>query len=133
MSDDFSRQRRHPRVSVSLPVRISSIEPERDPWNGRPYFRASQETSGNVSRGGAFVQTAEPLTPGRRVLVELQLPGGPLEAIARVAWTKRVMAPGERDREEGVGLEFLGGVAEQFSALDNFIRMQIGVGNPLEP
>jgi len=125
MSDDRRNRRRHPRIQASLPVRISTIEPERDPWTGRPFFRASQETCANVSRGGAFVQTSEPLAPGRRILLELKLPNGtPLEAIGRVAWTKRVMAPQEPNRDAGVGIEFLGGVAEHFSALQEFIDRQ---------
>ena len=125
MSDDRSNRRRHPRIQTSLPVRISTIEPERDPWTGRPFFRASQETCANVSRGGAFVQTSEPLAPGRRVLVELKLPNGaPLEAIGRVAWTKRVLTPHGRNYEAGVGIEFVGGVAEHFSALQEFIDRQ---------
>ncbi len=125
MSEDRCNRRRHPRIQASLPVRISTIEPERDPWTGRPFFRASQETCANVSRGGAFVQTSEPLTPGRRILVELKLPNGaPLEAIGRVAWTKRVMTPHERNHDAGVGIEFLGGVAEHFSALQEFIDGQ---------
>ena len=79
----------------------------------------------NVSRGGVFVQTAEPLAPGRRVLVEIHLPdGSPLEAIGRVAWTRRVMTARERDRNAGVGVEFLGGAPEQFSALEHFISRQ---------
>ena len=63
-----------------------------------------------------------PMEPGRRILVEITLPNAaPLEAIGRVAWTKRVMTPHERNREAGVGIEFLGGVAEHFSALQEFI------------
>jgi len=125
MSDERRYQRRHRRIQASLPVRISTIEPERDPWTGRRFFRASQETCANVSRGGAFVQTSEPLAPGRRILVELKLPNGaPLEAIGRVAWTKRVMSPHQRDHAAGVGIEFVGGVAEQFSALEEFIDRQ---------
>src|SRR5262245_21008159 len=120
--DHHSGRRRHKRVDATLPVRISTIEPERDPWNDRPFFRASLETCANVSRGGAFVRTAEPLAPGRRVLLELELPDGrPLEAIGRVAWTRRVLAPLERDNEAGVGIEFLGGPSEHFSALEDWI------------
>jgi len=123
MHDDEVNRRRHPRVEASLPVRISTIEPERDPWTGRPFFRATQDTCANVSRGGAFVMTREPLTPGRRVLVEIGLPGGePVETIGRVAWTKRVMAPRERDEQDGIGIEFLGGASDQLKVLDEFIR-----------
>jgi Tfp pilus assembly protein PilZ len=121
--DHHSGRRRHRRVDALLPVRISTLEPERDPWTGRPFFRASQETCANVSRGGAFVRTAEPLTPGRRVLLEFQLPDGhPLEAIGRVAWTRRVLAPLERDSEAGIGIEFLGGPSDQLMALENWIE-----------
>ena len=126
MEGKRSVQRRHPRIAASLPVRISTLEPERDPWTGKPFFRASQEHCANVSRGGAFVRTAEPLAPGRRVLVELQIPGrDPLEAIGRVAWTKRVMSPHEREQDGGIGIEFLGGAADRFTALQDFILRQI--------
>ncbi len=126
MDESHDKERRHPRVPAMIPVRISTLAPERDPWTGRPFFRASQETCANVSRGGAFVRTEEPLTPGRRILLELHLPNGSsLEAIGRVAWTKRVMGPSERDADAGVGIEFLGGAAEQFDALELFIGKNI--------
>ncbi len=122
MSDHSNTPRRHPRVAATLPVRISTIEPERDPWTGKPFFRASQERCANVSRGGVFVRTAEPLVPGRRILVELHLPGRePLEAIGRVAWTRRIMSPHESESEAGIGVEFLGGAREHFSALEQYI------------
>jgi Tfp pilus assembly protein PilZ len=122
---DSKNRRRHQRVATDIAIRISTIDPERDPWTGRPFFRASQETCCNVSRGGAFVKTAEPLDPGRRLLVEVHLPSGtPLEAIGRVAWTKRIMTPDARDAESGIGIEFIGGASEQFSALDEYIDAQ---------
>jgi hypothetical protein len=125
MQDDHVNRRRHPRVEATLPVRLSTIEPERDPWTGRPFFRATQETCANVSRGGAFVMTREPLPPGRRVLLEIGLPSGePVEAIGRVAWTKRVMAPREEDQRAGIGIEFLGGASDQFGVLDDYLRKQ---------
>ena len=115
-------RRRHRRIETNVSVRISTIEPERDRWTGRPFFRASQETCANVSRGGAFVETNEPLDPGRRLLVEVRLPGGePMEAIGRVAWTKRIMTPHARDGASGIGIEFIGGAAEQFVALGDYI------------
>jgi Tfp pilus assembly protein PilZ len=116
-----------------MPVRISTIEPERDPWTGRPFFRASQETCANVSRGGAYVQTTEPLSPGRRILLEITLPDGrPIEAIGRIAWSKRVLTPRERDVQAGVGIEFLGGAAEHFAALENYIDKLIDSGTAQE-
>jgi Tfp pilus assembly protein PilZ len=121
----FTNQRRHRRIATDIEVRISTIEPERDPWTGRPFFRASHEICSNVSRGGAFVKTTEPIDPGRRLLVEVHLPSGrPLEAIGRVAWTKRVITPHSRDTDSGIGVEFIGGASEQFAALENYIDAQ---------
>lgn len=122
MSDSYTERRRHLRVPASLPVRISTLEPERDPWTGRPFFRASREYCINVSRGGVFIGTDEPLVPGRRILVELSLPDGrPLEAIGRVAWSKRVMTPGRDPGDCGIGIEFLGAEADRISALETLI------------
>jgi Tfp pilus assembly protein PilZ len=122
MSDQTESQRRYQRIYATLPVRVSTIEPESDPYTGRPFFRAIQETCANVSRGGAFVETCEPLAPGRRVLLELSLPGGSqVETIGRIAWTKTVITPDGTDRGSGVGIEFLGGASEHFSALEQFL------------
>ncbi|MGH0033009.1 MAG: PilZ domain-containing protein [Myxococcota bacterium] len=123
MNDDPSIRRQHRRIPTSIPVRISTIESLRDPWTGKAYFRASQETCANVSRGGVFVRTTELLDPGRRVLLELQLPNGSqVEAVGRVAWTRRSLASADLDNAEtGVGVEFLGGATEQLAALDEFL------------
>jgi len=128
-----TNRRRYERIATDIPVRISTIEPERDPWTGRPFFRATQETCANVSRGGAYVMTAEPLKPGRRLLIEVHLPGSrPLEAIGRVAWTKRVIMPDSREGESGIGIEFIGGATEQFAALDGYINEQQRSNEPPE-
>ena len=129
--DNFGNRRRHERIDSAIPVRISTIEPERDPWTGRPFFRTLQETCANVSRGGAFIRTREPLDPGRRILVEIRLPTGkPLEAIGRIAWVKRVLSPTQRDDESGIGVEFLGGASEQFNALDDYLTKQPAPPDP---
>jgi len=124
LSEGSPQQRRFERVRADIPVRISTIEPDLDPLTGRTYFRASQERCANLSRGGVFVHTHELLDPGRRVLVELSLPGGgEVEAIGRVAWTQYAMRSAASDGSDcGVGIEFLGGAAEQLSALEAFVK-----------
>ncbi len=119
-----SHRRRFERVRADIPVRISTIEPDLDPLTGRRYFRASQERCANLSCGGMFVHTHELLDPGRRVLVELSLPdGGQVEAIGRVAWTQYAMRhESSMGLDCGVGIEFLGGAAEQLSALEEFVK-----------
>lgn len=123
MTEKSASQRRYDRIAATLPVRVSTIEPEQDPLTGRPFFRALQETCANVSRGGAFVKTREPLAPGRRVLLELSLPSGAqIEAIGRVAWTKQVLMPDGSEPDSGIGIEFLGGASEHFSALEHYLN-----------
>jgi len=119
---EFMNRRRHRRIEADLGVRISTIEPERDPWTGRPFFRATRETCANVSRGGAFVKTTEPLDPGRRLLGEVHLPDEKsVEAIGRVAWSKRIMKARTRENESGIGIEFIGGSSDHFDALERYI------------
>ena len=120
--DPADRRRRHRRVTTTLPVRVSTIEADRDPWTGRPFFRSSQETCANLSRGGAFVRTGELLEPGRRVLLEISLPNGSqVETIGRVAWTQRTLEPRSAELETGIGVEFLGGAAAGLAALADFV------------
>jgi Tfp pilus assembly protein PilZ len=127
VSEVSSPRRRFARVRADIPVRISTIEPDLDPLTGRTYFRASQERCANLSRGGVFVHTHELLDPGRRVLVELSLPdGGHVEAIGRVAWTQYAMrsaSSSAKGPDCGVGIEFLGGAAEQLSALEEYVKL----------
>ena len=115
-------RRRHLRVAVHVPVRVSTIDPETDPRTGRPFFRASREYCANLSRGGAFIRTRDPLSPGHRVLVEIHMPeSDPIETIGRVAWVKTVLGPGLEPHESGVGVEFLGGSAETLVALERWL------------
>ena len=112
---DHTSTRRHQRIALRLPVDVSTIDPERDPRTGRPYFRACRELCGNLSTGGMFIATSEPPSPGRRLLVRIHAPdGAPIEAVARVAWR----APGVG----GVGVEFVGANAATQAALERIVR-----------
>ncbi|MCZ6783213.1 MAG: PilZ domain-containing protein [Proteobacteria bacterium] len=123
MPEEGLNHRRHRRLPVKMNVRIATIDPERDPVSGKPYFRSSEETCANVSRGGAFVSTQEPVAPGRRLLLDIQIPNGPsVQAIGRVAWTRTTVTPSGIREESGIGVEFLGGSPEHFDALEDFIR-----------
>lgn len=116
---DSRERRRYPRVHTDVPIRLSTIDPEIDPWSGRPFFRSCEEAVADVSRGGARVVSDEPLGPGRRLLLEIDLPDGrPFEAIARVAWSRLEPSPAG---SYGLGLEFLGGTPEHAARLDAFL------------
>lgn len=116
---DRADRRRFERVPVEAPIRLSTIDPEVDPWTGRPFFRSCEERCANLSRGGALVRTREPLPPGRRLLLEVELPDGRLfEAIGRVAWSRPEASAGE---QWGLGVEFLGGTPDHMARLERFL------------
>lgn len=130
MEDPGGGRRRHARVAAHLPLRLSTIDPETDPWTGKPFFRTAREWSGNVSRGGIFVLTDEPILPGQRVLVELALPGGDsIEAVGRVAWARRLMTAEGEPAEAGLGLQFIGASGEQMLLLESYVRTHAGAGS----
>lgn len=114
-----AQRRRHQRVDLDAPIRVSTIDPEIDPHTGRPFFRAFEDRCLNLSRGGLLVRTHEALAPGRRVLLEVDLPDGPrFEAVARIAWA------GRAGRESGaldLGVEFLAGVPDHLARLERFL------------
>jgi Tfp pilus assembly protein PilZ len=117
---EASSTRRHQRIALRVPVDISTIDPERDPRTGRPYFRDCRELCGNLSTGGMFIATTEPPSPGRRLLLRIHTPGGPaIETVARVAW--RALGPGRGDGERGVGVEFVGPNAATRAALERIV------------
>ena len=108
MSETTTPPRRFRRIPVQMSVRLSTIDPEPDPRTGRPFFRASREVCANLSEGGALLRTRDPLSPGRRVLVEISLPGNqPIEAVGRVAWSRTLLGPEGKVEGNGVGVEFL--------------------------
>jgi hypothetical protein len=93
-------------VPFEASVQVTSIDAETD-RGGRPCFRASLERCTNLSLGGAGLLTAEPLPPGRRVLLDFELPDGTsFETIGRVTWSRSVVGPGGRVAA-GCGVEFL--------------------------
>jgi Tfp pilus assembly protein PilZ len=109
---DPERTRRvsaHPRHALRCPVRVSGIDPEIDPETRLPCFVSIEESSVNLSAGGVFVPGADTLTPGRRVLVEIDLPSGTtLQASGAVAWRRRPVAARAGDRPAGMGIAFTG-------------------------
>lgn len=99
-----------PRRATAVPVRIATVDPEIDPDTGTPFFRATEATTANLSRGGVFVHSWEPLAAGRRVIVALDLPaGGELQLVGQVVWTRRQLtAQGAGPVEiPGYGIEFV--------------------------
>ena len=99
-----------PRWETCVPVRISTVDPEVDPDTAVRFYRATEATTANLSRGGVFVHSWEPLAAGRRVIVALDLPaGGELQLVGQVVWTRRKLTPRAAGPVEapGYGIEFV--------------------------
>ena len=107
-----------------MPVRISTVDPEIDPDSGVSFFRSTEATTANLSRGGVFVHSWEPLAAGRRVIVALDLPaGGELQMVGQVVWTRRKLTPriGEPVEAPGYGIEFAGGSRAEQAAIQQIL------------
>ena len=111
-------RQQHPRVDTRMRVRISTVDPETDP-EGKPFFRTCEERCFDISRGGTFVMTPDPIEPGLRVLLELDIPGGDtVQTLGRVVW-KSLDSSGSKPA--GIGVEFLGGRSGQFTELERHL------------
>jgi Tfp pilus assembly protein PilZ len=126
------RRQRHPRVSLHVPARISSIDPELEPGDGRRYFRICSESCLDLSRGGALIRTGDALRIGARVLLELDLPGAvPFQAVGRVTWAK---IQGPQAGAVKNGIEFTEATRDHILALEKFIaRSKARTAQPRKP
>lgn len=97
--DLFLERRVHPRVPLSLPVRYRVIDDQAEigALRDRPKDNVSQTR--DVSLGGVYIASRDPLEVGNILRLELTLPreGAPLSAFAEVVWCS----------SSGCGLHFL--------------------------
>ena len=114
---------------VFLPIRISTVDPERDPATGKPVFRILEEKRFNLSRGGACIRSWDLLAEGTRLALSLQLTpselsGRALEFEGRVVWTQRSVVPNASGgfAPPAYGIEFVEGSRFEFAAPDNYLR-----------
>ncbi len=63
------------------------------------------EHAENISEGGIFILTEQPLSPGTEFHLTLQVEGEQISALAQSIWTKEFSREGER--VSGMGARFL--------------------------
>jgi molecular chaperone DnaK len=89
----------------------------------------------NVSRGGIFVRTLDPLPPGAELELDLALASG--EGVIRgrgvVRWIAAPSAPGEPHREPGMGVKFTELDPESRALVDLIVATRGGEGRTDEP
>jgi len=111
---NFER-RRHPRISVDLPVEYSRIEGAAVPRNGR---------AANASQGGVLVYLPELVQVGQilRLRLYFSLPKiQKIEMVAEIAWVDIPM--GEKPEEYRAGLKFLEISPDDQGKLTQFLKM----------
>ncbi len=90
----MSEARRHPRTRISLPVRVASVDPDRNARTGAAVFRAFNARTVDISDGGLALTALEDLGSGRRVRVALTLPDGhSVELAGRIVWLEPARQP----------------------------------------
>lgn len=120
---------------MAVPVRIATVDPEVDPTTGKSFFRNAEETTANLSKGGAYLRSWEPLGTGRRVIVTIDVPDSKqLQLSARVVWTRRELRPSPTDTLEqpGYGVEFYGTSTQELACLERLIDRLEGPSKPVQ-
>jgi len=126
---------RFERVATAVPVRISTVDPETDPTTGKTFFRSAEETTANLSMGGAYLRSWEPLGAGRRVILTIESPDAEeLQLTARVVWTRRELRPSSTDTLEapGYGVEFHDLSNRDLACLDRLIEGLASKAAPIQ-
>src|SRR5262249_27353737 len=79
----------------------------------------------NLSKGGIFIETAQPLEPGEHVTLRFDVPGvGPLEVEGEVAWLRTGSLDGLPD---GMGIQFEQLDARYGDVIDEMVRSFVGL------
>jgi uncharacterized protein (TIGR02266 family) len=88
------------------------------------YGDAGSATTENLSEGGLFVKTGEPLAPGTPLRLAIDAGGGepPIELDAVVVWRREL---GNRDGPAGFGVEFRNLEADEFAALARLLERSL--------
>jgi uncharacterized protein (TIGR02266 family) len=79
----------------------------------------------NISRGGAFIRTPNPLDLEEEFLLKLHIPDGqePMEALCKVVWTNKYGKESE-ELPRGMGVKFLRLQDELKRRIEEFIKIQ---------
>jgi type IV pilus assembly protein PilZ len=79
--------------------------------------------TGNVSKGGLFVQTQKPLAVQEKFLLKLQVPGveKPLDIKCQVAWTRGQAGEG-MSKPAGMGVKFCEMSAKDSRMLEEYLQ-----------
>ena len=77
----------------------------------------------NLSKGGAFILTPDPMDLGDEFFMKLHMPdgGGPIEVTCKVVWTNKY-GKETQDMRRGMGIKFLGIQPEVRNRIEEYIK-----------
>lgn len=105
----YANQRAHARVKVELEIEFSSVH---------NFFSGFVE---NLSAGGVFIATYQPLSVGETIEFSIMLPGSetPVTGVGEVRWVRE---PQEgSDAMPGMGIRFLALQADADAAIGQYV------------
>jgi uncharacterized protein (TIGR02266 family) len=78
----------------------------------------------NISRGGLFISSINPRTPGERFTISFRVPGTPINALCQceVVWMRRFKK--KMKLEPGYGIRFLDLPEDVAQAIDHWVTTQ---------
>lgn len=106
-------QRKEERILKTLSLRFKDRQ---------AFIKAYTE---NLSEGGLFIRTENPLKKGDVLLLKLQLPGiaEPMEVKSEVAWTRKQVED-SANRASGMGIKFTGISDHDRNVVKEYIKKQ---------
>jgi Tfp pilus assembly protein PilZ len=121
---------RYRRLNLRVPARVTTLDAVRDGAAGERYFRVSEETCANLSEGGAFVATHQPIQQDCRVMLEIELPDGQsVQTVGRVVWSQTELASPGRARASGqasgIGVAFTRAAPDQADLLERYLTKNL--------
>ena len=100
MEQKFKERRKHPRLSLALPIRLQWVDEE-----GRVFHKSYR--SENVSTGGVYYKADEELPLGADVMVTFDLPSNDLVALRILSARGKVVRIEDADLgRKGIALKF---------------------------
>lgn len=93
---------------------------------GEGRTRRLHNFSVNISTGGLFLETDQPLPVGTPMTLEFPLPGHsqPVTCKAQVAWVNEPDAPRRLSLPSGMGMQFLDLSLENLQAIRDFVKQE---------
>ena len=125
MPEAGKERRVHPRKDVSLRVRVKADNVD----------DFVEQFAHNISKGGLFLRSQKPYPVDTEIHFEIQLKDGSrvLRGKGKVTWSQPPPSPGEKPRNCGMGVKFIGLDAESQAMVLRILEHKEELNSPPEP